>query len=80
MPPEYRFLGKAVPRKDARDIATGRAKYINDIHVPHMLHARVLRSPHPHANIRGIDTSRAEALPGVRAVLTYQNAPGWKKR
>lgn len=77
MPEQYRFIGKAVPRKDGRDITTGRAKYINDIKVPHMLHARVLRSPHPHANIRNIDTSKAEALPGVRAVLTYRNAPRW---
>lgn len=78
MSSQYRFIGKAVPRKDARDIITGRARYINDIHVPHMLHGRVLRSPHPHANIRGIDTSRAEALPGVKAVLTHENTPDWK--
>lgn len=78
MPAQYRFIGKAVPRKDARDIITGRAKYINDIHVPHMLYGRVLRSPHPHANIRSIDTSKAEALPGVKAVLTHQNTPDWK--
>jgi CO/xanthine dehydrogenase Mo-binding subunit len=74
---QYRFIGKAIPRKDARDITTGRARYINDIHVPHMLYGRILRSPYPHANIRNIDTSRAEALPGVKAVLTYQNAPAW---
>jgi CO/xanthine dehydrogenase Mo-binding subunit len=75
---EYRYLGKATPRKDARDIVTGRAKYIDDMKVPGMLYGRVLRSPYPHANIRAIDTSRAEAFPGVRAVLTYKNVPDWK--
>jgi CO/xanthine dehydrogenase Mo-binding subunit len=75
---EYRFIGKASPRKDARDIATGRAKYINDISVPHMLYGKVLRSPHPHANIRSINTSKAKALSGVKAVLTYQDVPDWK--
>jgi len=77
MPSRYRFIGNATPRKDARDIITGRAKYINDIHVPRMLYGKVLRSPHPHANIRGIDISRAEALSGVKAVLTYKNSPRW---
>ncbi|MBN1626809.1 MAG: xanthine dehydrogenase family protein molybdopterin-binding subunit, partial [Deltaproteobacteria bacterium] len=77
MSAQYRFIGKAFPRKDARDIVTGRAGYLNDVRVPHMLYGRVLRSPHPHANIREIDTSRAEALAGVRAVLTYRNAPEW---
>lgn len=78
MTTEYRFIGKPVPRKDARDITTGRAKYINDISVPHMLHGKVLRSPHPHANIRNIDTSKAKALSGVKAVLTYRDVPNWK--
>jgi CO/xanthine dehydrogenase Mo-binding subunit len=75
---EYRFIGKAVPRKDARDITTGRTKYVNDIIVPHMLYGKVLRSPHPHANIRSVDTSKAKALAGVEAVLTWKDVPDWK--
>jgi len=75
---EYRFIGKATPRKDARDITTGRAKYINDISVPHMLYGKVLRSRHPHANIKDIDTSKAKALAGVKAVLTWKDVPDWK--
>lgn len=75
---EYRFIGKPTPRKDARDITTGRAKYLNDVYVPHMLYGRVLRSPHAHANIKRIDTIKAKALPGVKAVLTYRDVPDWK--
>lgn len=78
MSAEYRFIGKATPRKDARDITTGRAKYINDISVPHMLYGKVLRSRHPHANIKDIDTSKAKALAGVKAVLTWKDVPDWK--
>jgi CO/xanthine dehydrogenase Mo-binding subunit len=58
---------------DALLRVTGKAEYTGDIHLPGMLYARVLRSPHPHANIRKIDTSKAAALPGVRAILTRDN-------
>ncbi|HEY77909.1 MAG TPA: xanthine dehydrogenase family protein molybdopterin-binding subunit [Dehalococcoidia bacterium] len=75
---ELRHIGKATPRKDARIIVTGRAQYIDDVKLPEMLYGKVLRSPYPHAHIRNIDTSRAEAYPGVMAVLTYQNVPSWK--
>lgn len=74
----YRFIGKPTPRKDAQDIVTGRAKYIDDLKQPEMLCGKVLRSPHPHANIKNIDTKKAEALPGVRAVLTHRDVPDWK--
>lgn len=74
---EYRHIGKATPRKDAKEIVTGKAKYIDDIKLPRMLYGGVLRSPHPHARIVNVDTSRAEAYPGVKAVLTYQNVPEW---
>jgi len=74
---EYRHIGKATPRKDARAIVTGSAQYLDDVRVPGMLQGRVLRSPHPHARIKSIDTSRAEAYPGVKAVLTYKNVPNW---
>ena len=53
---------------------TGQAKYTNDLKLPDMLYARVLRSPHPHARIRRIDTSAASRLPGVQAVMTHENA------
>jgi CO/xanthine dehydrogenase Mo-binding subunit len=74
---EYRHIGKATKRKDARAIVTGSAKYIDDIKLPGMLEGRVLRSPYPHARINHIDTSKAEAYPGVKAVLTYKNVPPW---
>ncbi len=74
---DYRYIGKVLPRKDAREIVTGRAEYIDDIKLPKMLHGKVLRSPYPHALIKDIDTSLAEAYPGVRAVLTCKNAPEW---
>ncbi len=65
-------VGHNVPRIDAYERVTGKATYTRDVRLPGMLYARVLRSPHPHARIRGIDVSRAEALPGVRAVITHQ--------
>jgi CO/xanthine dehydrogenase Mo-binding subunit len=74
---EYRHIGKATKRKDARAIVTGSAKYIDDIKLPGMLEGRVLRSPYPHACIKHIDTSKAETYPGVKAVLTYKNVPPW---
>ncbi|MFH1489271.1 MAG: molybdopterin cofactor-binding domain-containing protein, partial [Pseudomonadota bacterium] len=75
---EYRYIGRPTPRRDASDIVTGAAKYIDDLKVPGMLHAQVLRSPHAHAEIKRIDTANAEGLPGVKAVLTYKNVPDWK--
>ena len=78
MTKEYRYIGKATPRKDARDIITGRAQYIDDMKLPGMLYGKVLGSPYSHARIKSIDTSRAMAQPGVKAVLTYKNAPDWK--
>lgn len=77
MSTEYRYIGKPIPRKDAAEIVTGRAQFTDDIKFPNMLYAKILRSPYAHANITSIDTSKAEALPGVKAVLTYKNAPNW---
>ncbi len=54
---------------------TGRARYTHDLRLPGMLHARILRSPHPRARVRRVDASRALALPGVRSVLHRFNAP-----
>ncbi len=78
MTEEYRYIGKETPRKDARDIVTGRADYFDDIKIPGMLFAKVLRSPHAHAEIKGIDCTRAKALKGVRAVLTHKDIPAWE--
>ncbi len=75
---EYRYLGKTIPRNDAREITTGKAKYVNDINVPHMLYGKVLRSPHPHAIIKSVDASKAKALPGVKVVLTHKDVPEWR--
>jgi xanthine dehydrogenase molybdenum-binding subunit len=74
----YRFIGKATRRKDAAEIVTGDAKYVGDLAQPGMLHAKVLRSPHAHAVIKRVDKSKALALPGVKAVLTWEDAPNWK--
>ena len=72
---ELQVLGRDVPKKDALLKASGRAEYADDIVMPGMLYAKLLRSPHPHARIVHIDTSAAEALPGVRAVVTGRDFP-----
>jgi CO/xanthine dehydrogenase Mo-binding subunit len=67
---EFKYVGRNVPRVDAVEKVTGAAKFVGDIAVPGMLQGKILRSTYPHARIRAIDTSQAEALPGVVAVLT----------
>jgi len=69
------MIGKDVPRNDARAKATGTAAYTDDLKLPGMLHGRILRSPLAHARIAHIDTSRAEALTGVRCVVTGRDIP-----
>ena len=66
----FLVVGKDVPRTDAVPKVTGGAQYVADLQFPGMLHAAVLRSPHPHARILSIDTSAASAMPGVKAVVT----------
>ncbi len=68
-------LGQSVPQVTARAKVLGRAQYAGDIKLAGMLHGKVLRSPYPHARIVRIDTSAALALPGVKAVLTGDDAP-----
>ena len=68
-------IGKRIPKADAEEKVTGRAVYIHDLVVPGMLYGKILYSSHPHARIVRIDTSRAEKLPGVKAVLTGYNIP-----
>ncbi len=65
-----RVVGRSVRRTDALEKVTGRARYLSDLEVPGMAHARLLRSPHPHARIVRLDVARARTLPGVHAVLT----------
>ena len=65
----------APTRVEGPEKVTGRARYSCDVRLPQQLYARVLRSPHPHARVVRIDATRAEALPGVHAVLSSANAP-----
>lgn len=73
--PNYRHVGKYTPRKEAKEIVTGKALFLDDFTVPHMLYGKIKRSPYPHAKIVSIDPSAAEALEGVRAVITHKNLP-----
>ena len=68
-------IGKRIPKMDAEEKVTGRAVYIHDLKVPGMLYGKILYSSHPHARIVSLDTSGAEKLPGVKAVLTGYNIP-----
>jgi xanthine dehydrogenase molybdenum-binding subunit len=72
---EYKVVGTRPIRHDATDKVTGRAKYGGDFQMTGLLHGKVLRSPHAHARIKSIDTSKAEAYPGVKAVVTVQDLP-----
>ena len=70
-----RVVGQGARRVDARPLVTGAPVYASESEQPNMLHARILHSPHAHANLRNIDASKALALPGVYAVLTYKDVP-----
>src|SRR5690349_5872874 len=72
---EYRVIGTRPIRPDGTDKVTGRATYGADVHLTNMLYGRVKRSPHAHARIKKIDTSKALALPGVKAVVTAADFP-----
>src|SRR5438105_12204667 len=67
------YVGTRTIRPDGVDKVTGRARFGADFNLPGQLIGRVLRSPHPHARIVRIDTSKAEALPGVKAIVTHEN-------
>ncbi|MEJ2724673.1 MAG: xanthine dehydrogenase family protein molybdopterin-binding subunit [Deltaproteobacteria bacterium] len=69
-------VGKSVQRKDGMVKVTGKARYAGDLVAPGMLYGKLLRSPVGHAKILNIDSSRAEALPGVMAVITGKDFPG----
>lgn len=74
---EYSVIGKRVPRFDSKEKVMGQGKYAADFSLPGMLWCKVVRSPVPHARIVNIDTSRAERLPGVKAVITGKDFGGW---
>ena len=67
-PSEFKVMGRSVPRRDARDKATGAAKYAGDIRLPGMLYARLLRPPAHGSTLKAIDVSAAEKVPGARVV------------
>lgn len=75
MSDNFRCVGKSVPKIDSRALAAGRIKFSADFELPGMLHAKILGSPHAHARIKSIDTSKAEKIPGVEAVITYKDVP-----
>jgi CO/xanthine dehydrogenase Mo-binding subunit len=68
-------VGAKLPRYDGIAHITGRTAFVDDVKAQNMLIARALRSPHHHASVVSVDTSRARKLPGVRAVITHQDVP-----
>lgn len=75
MSDQFSVIGKKVARIDAVDKTTGGAKYAPDLNVRGMLHAALLRSPHPHARVLKIDATRAKSLKGFRAMVTIEELP-----
>ena len=73
--PAYSVIGTRPVRPDGVEKVTGKAQYGADIHLPGLIHAKVLRSPHAHARILSIDTTGVEKYPGVLAVLTHKDLP-----
>jgi len=71
-------VGKSVTRIDAFDKVTGAAHFTDDLQFgPGLLYGRVVRSPHPHALIKSVDASKALEMPGVKAVVTGDDTPGF---
>ncbi len=73
--PGAKYIGKSVEKVDALERVTGKATFGADIHLPGMLHGKVLRSPHPHAWVKHIDARKALVLDGVTAVVTAADFP-----
>ncbi|MDX9719464.1 MAG: xanthine dehydrogenase family protein molybdopterin-binding subunit [Myxococcota bacterium] len=71
------YIGTSAPRIDAVEKVTGEARFVADLHLPGMVHAKLVRSPHAHARIVSIDTNAARAMPGVLAVVTGADMPWW---
>ena len=73
---QYRVIGKRQPKLDAPLKATGRSQFTDDIVLPGMLHGKIVRSTIPRGKILSIDTTQAEQLPGVLAVITARDTAG----
>jgi CO/xanthine dehydrogenase Mo-binding subunit len=71
-----KVIGTSPPRLEAADKASGRARYVDDLRLPGMLHAALLTSPHAHARILGYRLDAARAIPGVKAIVTGADLPG----
>jgi len=74
--PELAVIGRRQKRLDGFEKVSGRSVFTDDVRLPGMLHGKIIRSPHARARIVSINTSKAEALPGVRVVVTGKDAPG----
>ena len=72
----FKAVGAAVPRAEAGDKVSGQTIYAADVKLPGLLWAKILRSPHPHARIVRVDTSKAETVPGVKAIITGADVRG----
>ena len=72
----FRSVGQPLSQIDSAGKTTGLTQYLQDLSVPGMLHGSIVRSTIPHGLIRKIDTSQAERLPGVRAIITAKDCPG----
>ena len=72
---ELRVVNHPVAKVDSEALVTGKAVYTNDLAPADCLIVKIVRSPHAHALIKEIDTSRAEAVPGIECVLTYKDCP-----
>jgi putative selenate reductase molybdopterin-binding subunit len=75
MSSEHSIVGKNLRKVDGFKLVTGRPAFTDDIHIPGLLYGKILPSPLAHARIKRIDTRKAKVLPGVHAVLTYQDVP-----
>ncbi|HUK41740.1 MAG TPA: xanthine dehydrogenase family protein molybdopterin-binding subunit [Candidatus Acidoferrales bacterium] len=72
---DFKVVGVAVPRGEGSDKVSGRTMYTADVNLPGTLWGKILRSPHPHARIRGIDIEKAQRVPGVKAIITGREFP-----
>ena len=68
--PEGGYIGAPIPRREDARLLTGRGTFVDDLEIPGVVHAAMVRSPHAHARVRRVDVTAARALPGVLAVVT----------
>jgi len=78
MEQKFNVVGKRLPKVDAWERVSGKARYASDVYLPGMLYGKILRSPYPHARIINIDISKAKALPGVKAIITPKDTPTFR--